>query len=345
MSKTGRDHQSLEDLLRDFVREAEEAYPFLRGKLVLYDVPRNTYYVSPYFNAKRRGFKDKAEVGEYIANHETAQIARGDDARALADRDHDRNIFMIFFNHDIKPAEALRLPAWEMRAVCNTLDHELGHLVIPDALYGDVPGVETSDHGMLAAENMAEAYAHLRHYQRFGTAAPAPDASALELARGFVMQERGLASHYYYPTIREIEAMRHKIDFAALSPVDLARLARRFAVSYTPSDAVVAEMDRAFAPCRGAYRRHGTAAAMRVLVDIVEKTPSPHVARLGIDVGLYCLQTASFGLQGAEWNDARARLKKVEILLARDSLLFGLADDKTPLKAPPRRRRKTPPAP
>lgn len=313
---------SLNALLSTFVREAEKAFPDIRGQLVLYNVRRGDYHVSPAFNAAARGFRSRSKFEHYIANHEVAQAARQkkDTIAAYAVRETKPKLSLIMFNEKVQNKELHKLSPKRAQELLATLDHELAHLVIKDA-YNE----ENDRHGNYVEEHVAEAYAQLMHYKRFGTDGHYANGSGtLDLARSFVFQQSDMQSHFYYPTIKQIVACRNMINFSALKPADLADLARRFAIKNTPSNAQMQDIDEAFAATRKAYRSGGLAAGMRALAKLAHDTPHPHVARVSTDLFLDIAQQFSAKLQGPEWDGLRQSMKALDFTLAQEDILYRI---------------------
>lgn len=322
---------TLADVLHTFIRESEEAFPFLSGRLMIYDARENMYYVSKNFDPKKCGFANEDSVGRYIANHETARLCakKSGSIRAYADQDKRRKISFIFLGDKDIPKSDKPLSHQQCLDLLHTLDHELGHLVMPGGLY--TPN-SSADRDLLS-ENMAEAFAQLRHYQRFGTSNNRPSHHALELARSFIFDSKAYGTHYYYPTVREIEKRKESIDFKGLSIQDIAGLARRFALEFTPSTALVDDLNAVFAPCRRAYKSDGIAAGMNALYDLVIKCPSPHVAQLGAEIFIACTSDKQYGLEGKEWATRRSNMRKILFRATQEEILYRVPSATTE-KAP-----------
>ena len=311
---------SLNALLSTFVREAEAAFPEIRGQLVLYNVRRGDYHASPAFNAAARGFRSRSKFEHYIANHEVAKDARAqkDTIAAYAFREKKPKLFLIMFNEKVQNKELHNLSPKRAQELLATLDHELAHLVIKEA-YNE----ENDRHGNYVEEHVAEAYAQLMHYKRFGTDGHYADGTgALDLARSFVFKQSDMQSHFYYLTIKKIVECRHLINFSELKQADIADLARRFAIKNTPSNAQMQDIDEAFAATRKAYRGGGLAAGMRALAKVAHETPHPHVARVSIDLFLDIKKQFGFKLQGDEWDRLRHSIKELDFTLAQDDILY-----------------------
>lgn len=313
---------SLNALLHDFVQAAEKAFPELRGQLVLYNVRRHDYHVSKAFNAAARGFRSRSKFEHFISNHEVAQDARvqKDSIAAYAVREKKPALSLIMFNEKVQNKELNALSSKRQQELLMTLDHELAHLTIKDAYNED-----NDRHGNMVEETVAEAYAQLMHYKRFGTSGHyATGTGALDLARGFLFHDSDLQTHFYYPAIKKIVECRYLINFNALKPADLADLARRFAIKYTPSNAQMEDIDNAFARCRKAYRGGGVAAGMKALAAAAQDTPHPHVARICVDLFIDLSPQYAAKMQGPEWDSLRASIKALDKTLDGDAILYRI---------------------
>ncbi len=314
---------SLAKLLGDFVRWAERCFPETRGRIALLNVRRNTYHISKAFNVAAKGFNTRKQFESYLSNHSVAKSAREkkDSIAAYAVREKNRDIALIFFNEKVLNKEMPGLSRARQQELLMTLDHELAHLVIGDAYNED----DDNDHGNLVEENIAESFAQLMHYKRFGlNGAYANGSGALDMARTFVFNRNDARTHFYYPTIKQIVACRNQINFKALKPSDLADLARRFAIKYTPSNAQVRDMDEAFDSCRKAYRNGGIISGMKELAKVTLSTPHPHVARLGIDLFLDLYPTYEGRMKGPSWVALRQKIKELDYKLAQEDILFRI---------------------
>jgi len=98
-------------------------------------------------------------------------------------------------------------------------DHEIGHAVIAD---GTGPTV--------LSESIADAFAVLRHFQRFGTHSHLLDGLASLRACGMAM---GDVLHFTSPVVARIIALKNEIDIERLTFAETADLARALARTWT----------------------------------------------------------------------------------------------------------------
>lgn len=103
--------------------------------------------------------------------------------------------------------------------ICS-FDHETGHALTP--LREGTP-----------AENIADAYAALRHLQRTGNDAEALDYCAWK--RAFIFVTTGKTTHLTTFTLDKIICDRNTADFISLDPAETAAIAKAYAKKNTPN--------------------------------------------------------------------------------------------------------------
>lgn len=186
---------TLHETLHDFVQGAERDFPRLKGRLALIDVTTMRYYTTAAFTPQRHKFKSQRGLNRFFNRHATAEECRDpkNPVRAMAEHDAARDLYIIFFNQNERGLDKPLTPA-ALRNVMHTLDHELGHIAIRDGLYAS----EDSKHNALMSENIAETYAILRHYQRFGADRRQElHSSPREMADSFIFNHASYATHFY----------------------------------------------------------------------------------------------------------------------------------------------------
>ncbi|MDY0009940.1 MAG: hypothetical protein RBS08_09560 [Bdellovibrionales bacterium] len=116
-------------------------------------------------------------------------------------------------------------------------DHEFAHAHIPSG---------ASDNRFLA-ENTADAYALIRHIQRFGNKTPLTDEIVGFRARDTVFRANGIFN-FSCPAMEHILDMRKTVDFAALTPAQTSGLAEQIALEYTPDGDMLKRLYTSFSP-------------------------------------------------------------------------------------------------
>lgn len=125
-----------------------------------------------------------------------------------------------------------------------TIDHEVAHAAIRDATSNVDPNL---------AECIADAYATMRHFQRYGAHSTTIDGLADWRAARFVFAPSGNETgrrHFTSPVVEQVIARRHDIDWTKLDPQETADLARRLALMYAPHRVLLERMDGYFQMCK-----------------------------------------------------------------------------------------------
>jgi hypothetical protein len=178
-----------------------------------------------------------------------------------------------------------------------SFDHETGHALSPDAT--ETPG-----------ENLADAYAALRHLQRFGGKAEDIDYCAWK--RAMIFMETGSTSHLTTFTIDKIIVDRKSADFMSLTPQETAAIARSYAKKNTPGDKRLRRLRKDFRPLRGLPPKE----ALRKLARITLKAdPESDTFYLGARILSGALRDEGavidgreINLKGPAWDDLREKL-------------------------------------
>jgi len=193
----------------------------------------------------------------------------------------------------------------------------------------------------MVGESVADAYALIRHYQRYGTDEDLAESRISPANRALDMIMRGSNGHFTSFVTDEIIRLKDKINFN-LSPEDTARLARRFAKQYMPSQPVIDDLYRTFAP----LKRDN---AVETLVNI---TLSPNVDSYAFKLGSVWLKDLiqddriKRELPPQYLADIAKKLKEKEFSLEADGILFNFpAAQKKPAAAvqPPANQNGAPP--
>lgn len=129
-------------------------------------------------------------------------------------------------------------------------DHELAHAVIKDAGAWDAK----SPH---AAEAIADTFAILRHYQRFGIESTAMDKLPLSRAvNAFFLPEVVPLMHFTSPVIEHVIDTKLAHFLEVLSPRETADLAVELAFMYLPSYVTFCDWNDSCAAITADFRKH-----------------------------------------------------------------------------------------
>lgn len=252
---------TLSQTFNSFVQESQARFPALEGRFMIMDVEGNAAYGTRDVRLSRG---TPEQLLQYLGTHGiTHELRRNPEKSSCAH--HDAGGFdIIFFNDTIDPAIAGCATEAAHRRTQRLLDHELAHLAIEDGMY------EAKDKGTqkeLLGECVADAYALLRDYQRFGTDNPSPDKYVSPFSRADALIFQGDSSHFTTFVLDAIAKCRHALDLDNMTPEQTATIARNFARTYTPSAETVRELKEAFAPVKELWQTDRDA-AVRKLIDI-----------------------------------------------------------------------------
>lgn len=222
-------------------------------------------------------------------------------------------IYNVVFYPDKHP---LFDPADKDIDYAGTFDHETAHALHPDA-----NGID--------GENTADAYAVLRHLQRYKGQKTGIDFSAWKRAMVFV--QTGISSHLTTFTIDKILLDGKTTDFCSLSPAETSAIARNYARKHTPSAERLGKLSRDFNKLKGKPFDEKT---MRKLADITLKAaPESDTFYLGNRILQPLLGGAAINIDGKT-----VQLKEAECQRIRAAL------NKKMLQASNRYKKHLPPA-
>ena len=188
-------------------------------------------------------------------------------------------------------------------------DHEVGHVVVRN-------GMNVSNENL--SECAADAYAALRHIQRFGTSVFWLESVARWRAMDMVFNRGDLGDHFTSPVISGIISDSARFDFAGLSPQETAERAWRYAKNFAlPRDRLM-DVDEAFAgfSMRGLSNVvKGNYAAVERLGAYVQKIKDPLSRKWGVFALEGLLNNGvvwngkALALPAARFKDMRCKLK------------------------------------
>lgn len=189
-----------------------------------------------------------------------------------------------------------------------TFDHETGHALHPNC-------------NTLDGENTADAYAILRHLQRYHGQKTDIDYAAWK--RAVVFMQSGIATHLTTFTIDKILIDSQTADFNSLTPKETAAVARDYARKHTPRAQRLKKLSNDFKPLAGKPLDDKT---LRQLADITLKAaPTSDTFYIGhrilapiADGTPIQMDGKTIALKGTYWEKVNAALeKKAQSLPAR----------------------------
>lgn len=239
--------KSLSEIFNKFAADAVERFPQLKGRFLIADMNERKAYGHKDLDAKKTGLNAET-AREYLRDHPvTQEMTKNKGASSCALQDPKQNVSVIFINEDLPPEQTQNVSKEAEKHLLFVLDHELAHCGIKD---GFGRASSPRDYRILLGESVADAFALIRHYQRYGVDSNADNKYIGPAARAdnFVMW--GDSTHFTSFVLDAIAKRKHEIDFDKLTVEQTSELARRFALQYMPPERVVQDLQFTFEPIR-----------------------------------------------------------------------------------------------
>ncbi len=268
--------ETLSALFNGFVKESGARFPALEGRILLMDVA--DYKVYGLYGLDRDKIKaSDAQLLAHLGAHPlSVYLRKHPEESSRASYDPWSGAAIIFFNDKIDP-EVAKIAAEKARErTLHLLDHELGHLGIEDGMY-DNP---QSPQGLLG-ENIADAYALLRHYQRFGTNKECCDKYVSPFARASSLIFSGDATHFTTFTLQAVSNARNALKLDTVDAATTARMARSYAQFFTPKPETVKKLKAAFKPVKDAWEKDREAGIEELIKVTLDPASDRDVFRTG----------------------------------------------------------------
>jgi len=308
--------KSLTEVFNREVHKAVEDFPELKGRFLFINLPDEQTVVS--IEPGRTGLRSKWELQE-IADDISNAAAKARSSMASKIPQLDLNVmvytplpFKMFTGKD---------QSHEMETMA-VFDHELGHLVVGGAFFSK---------DSCYRETAADAYAVMRHIQRYGDDSKAIEKAGWRRAFDFVMS--GDRGHFTTLALDEIANLRDKLDIAAMTPDQTIKLAQRIALEHTPHFDATDTISAAFRPVRQAMQGTGDIeTALKALADIALASDNAYytfkigsrVLKPFLNDEVRSADGEIYKLQGKYWDDVRAEMTAKEKQLKDDGILFGM---------------------
>ena len=216
---------SLKKILGEFNKVAAKAvrdYPESLSFLIV-TTDKEILYSAPAL--QEHGIKERQEkhAFEYFTD-KLKKFPSGIGAYAVKGQSEEGHpLSLIGFNSTLYPEKMIL--QHEM-SVFWSLNHEIGHLVVPGAYGGDS--------GTYKKEALAETYAAIKHVQKYGVQTTfIEDIMAHGAQRMFL--EKSMAFKYYHaPALQRVNQLKREMDFAKLTPQQTSALTLDIVESSTP---------------------------------------------------------------------------------------------------------------
>ncbi len=184
-------------------------------------------------------------------------------------------------------------------------NHEFAHAAIENA------HPTTSKLSINTMECIADAYAALRMYQRFGR--NTCDVQAASAARAFNFAFKGVKAHFTSPVLEEIIAQNRTIDYATLTPQETMTLAYESAVRHAPKPEQMERLGNNFKGLLKNANKSNPDTLIKFAQGLL-KTSSPQVFLYGSTAlsAILSGQIKRHGepvcLESPQWDDVREKL-------------------------------------
>jgi hypothetical protein len=320
-------NQTLDDIIAGFCDRTTRDFPLTKGHLLVLNARDNTLH--GHVDPQEAGFADEREMAVFVAK-ENKRIAQGDNACICYYPE--KNLGIVYFNGPFNMPFVDAASPTSARNACFVLEHELGHMIVPNGMRLGTP----SETDKIFGENAADAYAMLRHIQRFGGAKEA--IGNLSFNRAHSMLEHGDGGHFTGFTLKEIEKLADIIDFEKIDGEGMALLAWRIAQEHAPQGPVVKSLSKTFGSAmQSMHRGHDIEHTLgKIAEEVIGKEAGYYTTRFAnILLTPYlkdeiAYKGAPVKLRGAYWDNVREQLGKAAKRLERDGLLFGIPQKEAP---------------
>jgi len=281
----------------DFAKAARKAakdHPVLHKSGLFVNAANDDYIGSP--RVFRQLEEDDEAYEDVQKNTRLARRLKSSFHQAIP-IDGKNYIYNVVFYPDKHP---LFDPADKDIDYTGTFDHETAHALHPDA-----NGID--------GENTADAYAVLRHLQRYKGQQTDIDYAAWK--RAMIFLQTGISSHLTTFTIDKILLDSKATDFCSLTPAETSAVARDYARKHTPSADRLKKLCRDFNKLKG---KKLDAQTLRRLADITLKAaPTSDTFYLGnrilqplLDGRAMKMDGKTLQLKDPEWQHIRVALDK-----------------------------------
>jgi hypothetical protein len=258
-SETTAGLRPLADIFNAAAKEYHDSFPDQLANLFLTlgDAP---IYVSA--GAAKLVTGSAAEVKNMIARRRKDMDARGWSGMVGPEDVNGGRLQHMSLNEEAHTLISDKYPASMVQMAL--FDHEMGHLLVREGS----PLISNSH----VAECAADAFAVLRHIQRFGRVADVAEIFDQGLLNRTGAIVAGFAPSFYYttPVIQKIAGIqrRGEIDIAALTLRETANLAGELAIKYSFGQNTLDKISAAYTPVHKVYDREGTMVSAPVVMAI-----------------------------------------------------------------------------
>jgi hypothetical protein len=308
------------------VQEAWAMFPGIKDRLIFLDVySQKLIYPGDPITAK--DIIDYMNKSEDLKSHVAGCIEKK--SHEYTELENNRFI-LIYTGEDQK--KILGLESSLAKSLYFSFDHELAHAMIENA-----KDYEAEKHTPQLVESIADAFAAIRHFQRFGDDAKSIEKLLLMRAyRLFAGTPEEELRHFTSPVIEQILKQKDSSDYKNLSPEETMALARRMAINHCMNEKrsrilewQTSEISLSLAPLMQNDTYYAWA---RALAEKILTTDQPDLFKWGskiiqghLEQKFYNKQTGeAYNLTGPDWDDVRMRLKERQAEYDANPSCFGM---------------------
>jgi hypothetical protein len=299
--------KSLSKIFNSYAKKAVKDFPQLKGRLAILDVKAHDYHGE--VDLEKSGFASDADFVRYLSN-----ASQDAEKKATSKAKRQGDFLLIVFNG------AMKATGLHRRDVIKTLDHELGHLVVPDAFGGRNTNFK---------ECVADVFSCLRHIQRFSTDSNIIDRLAWKRAIHFVRY--GEAGHFTSFALEALKPLQGKIDFNALTPQQMTELSWNIAAKFSLSESLAGRLKENFKSVKSKMSADLAAEAkMKLVADLICGDVDYYTFKAGLAFLKPYFETGTgfkgkkLYLGGSYWDSVQKTLKEKELKLAETGLFFNM---------------------
>jgi hypothetical protein len=300
----------LSEIFNLYAKEAAKDFPQLKGRFAILDVAAHDYHGD--VDVKKSGFASDTEFADYLSK--VCQSSEGGNT-SKAKRRLKHGFCLIAFKGFMPVIHCAE------QDLMRTLDHELGHLVVPDAL----GGAKTQSHTNFK-ECAADIFSCLKHIQRFGAGSNLIDKLAWKRAINLVSY--GEIDHFTSFALDALRPLLDKIDVKALTPQQMTDLSWNIAAKFSLPENLIQQLDAAFKTVKSKVTK-GAAVEERLkpVADFLCGDVDDHVFRAGLAYLKPYLETGtgfkgkSVDLSGDYWDMVRKTLAEKEPKLVKNNAI------------------------
>jgi len=330
--------KTLTEIFNKFAAEAVQHFPQLQGQLLVEHVDDNKSYGTESIDQKKTGLNPET-AKKYLRDHEvTKEMSRNANASSCALNDSQKKVNVIFINDSTAKAQANDVSKETEEHLLFVLDHELGHCGIKDGFSRASGG--SRDYSILLGESVADAYALIRHYQRYGADSDSKDRYVSPSARADNFILWGDTTHFTSFVLDAIAKRKNDIDFDKLTDEQTAALARRMALEFMPPQRVVEDLYFTFGPLRNEFRKDQNAGLKSLIEKALDPANDYYTFKMAsmwlkpfLDERTF-MDGKAIQLPKEYLDNAQAKLKELSAKLEKADVLFDMPTKNTPPKAP-----------